>query len=85
MRVIQFTNEAFNQFTEWQITDKKIFQKIVALIKETERNPFEGSGKPEPLKHDLQGYWSRRINLEHRLVYKVSENSILIIACKYHY
>jgi len=56
MRVIQFTSEAFTQFTEWQVTDKKIFEKIVALIKETERNPFEGSGKPEPLKHELQGY-----------------------------
>ncbi|MDL5049491.1 Txe/YoeB family addiction module toxin [Oscillatoria amoena NRMC-F 0135] len=64
---------------------KKITQKINALILETIRNPFEGSGKPEALKHELQGYWSRRINLEHRLVYKVTDDAIIIIACKYHY
>lgn len=85
MRVISFTKIAFEQFTNWQKTDKKVYQKIIVLIKEIERSPFEGTGKPEPLKHELQGYWSRRINLEHRLVYKITDTAITIIACKYHY
>lgn len=85
MRKVTFSLKAFEQYQEWQLVDKKITQKINALILETIRNPFEGSGKPEALKHELQGYWSRRINLEHRLVYKVTDDAIIIIACKYHY
>ncbi len=85
MRKVTFSLKAFEQYQEWQLVDKKITQKINALILETMRNPFEGSGKPEALKHELQGYWSRRINLEHRLVYKVTDDAIIIIACKYHY
>ncbi|KAB2916999.1 MAG: Txe/YoeB family addiction module toxin [Bacteroidota bacterium] len=85
MRKVTFSLKAFEQYQEWQLLDKKITQKINALILETIRNPFEGSGKPEALKHELQGYWSRRINLEHRLVYKVTDDAIIIIACKYHY
>ncbi|NEQ34864.1 MAG: Txe/YoeB family addiction module toxin [Okeania sp. SIO3I5] len=65
--------------------DKKIHQKIVALIKDIDRSSFSGLGKPEPLKYELSGYWSRRINDEHRLVYKVTDYEIIIIACKYHY
>ncbi|MEZ4709059.1 MAG: Txe/YoeB family addiction module toxin [Caldilineaceae bacterium] len=60
-------------------------KRIVLLIKDVLRNPFSGLGKPEPLRYELQGYWSRRIDAEHRLVYKVTENDVVIIACKYHY
>jgi toxin YoeB len=69
----------------WQKTDKKILRRINTLIKEIKRNPFEGIGKPEPLKHALSGYWSRRINDEHRIVYKASADNILIAQLRYHY
>ncbi len=65
--------------------DKKIYCKIVELIKDIARDPFKGLEKPEALKHDLIGYWSRRINLEHRLVYKVTNEEIIVLSCKYHY
>ncbi len=65
--------------------DKKLFDRLQRLISEVARNPFDGIGKPEPLKVDLKGYWSRRINDEHRLVYKVTDAQIIIVACKYHY
>lgn len=68
-----------------QIQTKKILKKILLLLKDTQKNPFSGLGKPEPLKHDLQGYWSKRINQEHRLVYQVDDESIIIISCRYHY
>nr|WP_221283274.1 Txe/YoeB family addiction module toxin [Mucilaginibacter lappiensis] len=76
---------AWEDYLYWQITDKATLKKINALIKEIERNPHEGSGKPEPLKHNLAGWWSRRINLEHRLVYKVDDGSVFILQCRYHY
>jgi len=82
---VVFTSEAFETFLNWQETDKQIFRKIKALITDTCREPFAGLGKPEPLKHDLSGCWSRRINDEHRLVYTVEQDSIKIISCKYHY
>jgi len=82
---VAFTNEAFASFLEWQETDKQIFNKIKALIINTCREPFTGLGKPEPLKHDLSGCWSRRITDEHRLVYTVEQETIKIISCKYHY
>jgi toxin YoeB len=85
MRNITFEQAAFEQFTSWATEDKKIYAKIVKLIDDTLRDPFDGLGKPEPLKYDLQGYWSRRITDEHRLVYKVTETSIIIISCKFHY
>ncbi|HYV95744.1 MAG TPA: Txe/YoeB family addiction module toxin [Chitinophagales bacterium] len=85
MRNVSFAPRAFDQFIEWREDDDEIFQKIVRLIQETRREPFTGTGKPEPLKYELKGYWSRRINLEHRIVYKVTENSIDIISCKHHY
>lgn len=69
----------------WQKKDKKLMQKINELIKEIAREPFSGVGKPEPLRHALEGYWSRRITQEHRLVYKVADNSIHIAQCRYHY
>jgi len=85
MKQITFEGNAFQDFTEWATNDKKIYKRIVDLIKDILRQPFSGLGKPEPLKHELQGYWSRRITDEHRLVYKVSNEAITIIACKYHY
>jgi toxin YoeB len=65
--------------------DPKLAKKVVALIQEVKRSPFEGRGKPEPLRHELSGCWSRRINKEHRLVYQVTEDEIRILACRYHY
>jgi len=85
MRQIIFEGDAFAQFTNWVVEDKKIYAKIVRLIKDIDRSPYTGLGKPEPLRHDLAGYWSRRITDEHRLVYKVSEDAILIAACRFHY
>ncbi|MEY2913140.1 MAG: hypothetical protein RLZZ184_2449 [Cyanobacteriota bacterium] len=70
---------------EWGKEDKKVFKKILELIKDIQREPFSGIGKPEPLKYELQGYWSRRITDEHRLVYKIEEDLLIILSCKYHY
>ncbi len=85
MRNIVFDQKAFQQFNNWTIEDKKNYKKIVELINNILREPFSGLGKPEPLKHDLQGYWSRRITDEHRLVYQVRDTEIVIISCKFHY
>jgi toxin YoeB len=82
---IAFSSEAFLDFQNWSREDKKLFSKICAIIKDVERSPFHGLGKPEPLKHTLSGFWSRRINQEHRLVYKVEKDTIFIASCKYHY
>lgn len=84
-RKIVFESSAFTDFNNWAKLDKKIQRKIIELIKDIDRHPFQGLGKPEALKHDLSGYWSRRINQEHRLVYKVTNNEIIILSCKYHY
>lgn len=84
-RRIVFEASAFSDFNDWATKDKKLYRKIVALLKDIDRSPFSGIGKPEPLKHELQGYWSRRINQEHRLVYKVTDADIVIAACRYHY
>jgi len=84
-RKIVFEASAFEDFNEWSSLNKKLHRKIIQLIKDIDRSPFSGLGKPEPLKHDLQGYWSRRIDEEHRLVYKVTDEAIVIIACRYHY
>ena len=83
--VITFSKNAWEDYTSWLAEDKSILKKINELIKEIQRTPYEGKGKPEPLKYDLAGLWSRRIDREHRLVYQVKENEILIYACKYHY
>ncbi|MBO6217947.1 MAG: Txe/YoeB family addiction module toxin [Treponema sp.] len=83
--IISFTQIAFEDYQNWSKNDKLIFKKINTLIKEILRTPFTGTGKPEPLKHELSGYWSRRINDEHRLVYKVEEDEVLVISCMYHY
>jgi toxin YoeB len=85
MRDIQFTPEAFEQYNSWLVANKSIYNRLNKLILESARTPFEGTGKPEALKHDLKGYWSRRINDEHRLVYRVEDTYIKIIACKLHY
>ena len=80
-----FAEKAWEDYLFWQKTDKKILKRINTLIKEIAREPFEGIGKPEPLKHALSGYWSRRINDEHRIVYKVQDGSLLIAQLRYHY
>lgn len=85
MRKITFENEAFQQFTEWADQDKKIHDRIITLINDIRRNPFRGIGKPEPLKYDLKGWWSRRITDEHRLVYRVTEDSVTVLSCYGHY
>ena len=84
---VGFEEGAWEEYLYWQKTDKKILKKINDLIKEIKRTPFEGTGKPEALKYDLQGYWSRRINREHRLVYSVSDclTEVVIVQCRYHY
>lgn len=85
MMRITFSKNAWEDYVSWQKEDKKILRKINNLIKDIQRTPFEGQGKPEPLKFDLSGYWSRRIDLEHRLVYQYQDNEILIYSCKFHY
>jgi len=83
--ILSFANDAWDDYLYWQQNDKKILKKINRLIKEIKRDPFEGIGEPEPLKYNWSGYWSRRITIEHRLVYKVTENALLIAQCRYHY
>jgi len=85
MKKIVFEGNAFQDFAEWATIDKKLYKRIIDLIKDITRQPFSGLGKPEPLKHEFKGYWSRRINDVHRLVYKVSDDAITIASCKYHY
>jgi len=82
---ILFTDEAWEDYLYWQQYDKKLVKKINSLIKEMKRTPFEGTGKPEALKYEMQGCWSRRVNQEHRIVYEVFDEQINIIACRYHY
>ena len=83
--VITFSRNAWEDYTSWLSEDKSMLKKINELIKEIQRTPYVGKGKPEPLKYDLAGLWSRRIDREHRLVYQVKENEILIYSCRYHY
>ncbi|MGH8556134.1 MAG: Txe/YoeB family addiction module toxin [Methylococcales bacterium] len=82
---IAFEAVAFADFVAWAEHDRKIQKRIVALISDILRNPYQGIGKPEALKHELQGYWSRRITGEHRLVYRVDSDTVTVIACRYHY
>jgi len=83
--LISFENPAFAEYLQWAKDDKNIFNKITSLINDIMRDPFQGIGKPEPLKYGLTGHWSRRITDEHRLVYKIENAQIIIISCKYHY
>jgi toxin YoeB len=78
-------SDAWDDYLYWQQTDKKTLKKINELIKDIKRAPFEGVGSPEPLKHQLSGWWSRRINLEDRLVYRVDDDQIVILQCRKHY
>lgn len=80
-----FAETAWEDYLYWQKTDKNLLKRINALIKEIQREPFSGIGKPEPLKHALSGYWSRRINDEHRIVYRVDGDCLLIAQLRYHY
>ena len=82
---ITWTDESWEEYEEWQRQDKKVVKKINSLIKDIKRDFFQGIGKPEPLKHELSGCWSRRITDEHRLVYEVTDYIIVIISCRYHY
>lgn len=83
--LLSWTLEAWNDYLYWQDQDKKTLKRINRLIMETVRNPFDGIGKPEPLKENLAGFWSRRIDDSNRLVYAVDSNQITIISCRYHY
>ena len=85
MTKITFSKNAWEDYVFWQTEDKRTLRKINSLIKDIQRTPYEGIGKPEPLKFDLAGFWSRRIDLEHRLVYQVVNSEILIYACRFHY
>ncbi len=76
---------AWEDYLYWQQIDKKLLKRINKLIKDIMRNPFDGIGDPEPLKHSWSGYWSRRINREHRLVYKIEGSTVIIAQCRYHY
>jgi len=82
---LAFDPEAWEHYLHWQKTDPGIARWINMLLKECLRHPFEGTGKPEPLRGDLAGYWSRRITREHRLVYKVTSEALIVIQCRYHY
>lgn len=85
MKNIEFVPKAYEEYRNWIETDRKMALRISDLIFDILRDPFKGIGKPEPLKHDFKGYWSRRINDEHRLVYKVTEQSIIVLSCYSHY
>lgn len=85
MQNLEFDTAAFEDLAWWVQTDRKKALRIIRLILEVQRDPFRGTGKPEPLKHELTGCWSRRIDKEHRLVYQVLDNKIRILACRYHY
>jgi toxin YoeB len=82
---ITFTPQGFEEYNEWATQDRKIFKRLITIITDCQRDPFKGIGKPEALKHDLKGYWSRRITEEHRLVYQVTTDNIIIASCKHHY
>ncbi len=84
-RLLVFTSNAWADYVYWQTQDKKTLKRINALIEATEREPFTGIGKPEALRGDLTGYWSKRIDDVNRLVYQVTDNELNIIACRYHY
>lgn len=82
---LTWSEEAWEDYLYWQETDKKMVKRVNELIKDASRTPFSGKGKPEPLKHNLAGFWSRRMTAEHRLVYAVEDDALLIASCRYHY
>lgn len=85
MRTLRFTDECWNDYLYWQNQDKRTLKRINSLIKDAQRDPFAGTGKPEPLKGNLSGCWSRRIDETNRLVYRVDEEALTILSCRYHY
>ena len=85
MSKITFTERAFAEYLYWQSQDKKTLKRINALLKDISRSPYEGIGKPEPLTGNLAGFWSRRINDNDRLIYKIDDENIYVLACRYHY
>lgn len=85
MRKLKFTDECWVDYVYWQEQDKKTLKRINQLIKAAQRSPFEGIGKPEPLKENLSGFWSRRIDERNRLIYAVTDDELEIISCRYHY
>jgi toxin YoeB len=80
-----FVSESWEDYLYWQKIDKKMLKRINALLQDISRHPYEGIGKPEPLKHNYRGFWSRRIDGEHRLIYQVTDDEIRIVKCRYHY
>ncbi|WVM91877.1 Txe/YoeB family addiction module toxin [Halopseudomonas pachastrellae] len=80
-----FAQSAWEDYLYWQKTDKKLVGRINVLIKKIQRDPFAGVGKPEPLNHNPRSYWSRRINSEHRIIYKMTDDALLIAQLRYHY
>lgn len=84
-RHLIFHERGWEEYLYWQKSDKKLLKKLNTIFKELQRHPYEGIGKPEPLKHDLAGYWSRRLNDEHRIVYRVNDESVIVLQCRYHY
>ena len=83
--ILSWAEKAWDDYLYWQTTDKKTLKRINRLIREIKRNPFEGIGDPEPLRHNWSGYWSRRIDREHRIVYKVADENLIVVQCRYHY
>ncbi|MGX3066956.1 Txe/YoeB family addiction module toxin [Ursidibacter arcticus] len=83
--ILAWTDNAWEDYLYWQSTDKKMLKRINQLIKDIQRQPFLGIGDPEPLKYHLSGYWSRRIDREHRLVYQIHNETLYIVQCRYHY
>ena len=83
--ILAWAQNAWEDYLYWQQTDKLVVKRINKLIRETMRKPFDGIGNPEPLKHSWSGYWSRRIDRTHRLVYKVTDDTLIIAQCRYHY
>ncbi|ETS31402.1 toxin YoeB [Photorhabdus temperata] len=83
--ILSWAEMAWEDYLHWQQTDKKTLKRVNTLIKDVKRQPFGGLGGPEPVKHNWSGYWSRRIDRKHRLVYKVTDETIIIVQCRYHY
>lgn len=83
--ILSWAENAWEDYLYWQSIDKKMIKRINTLIKDIQRHPFEGLGDPEPLKHNWSGYWSRRIDREHRIIYKPSDEALYIVQCRYHY
>lgn len=82
---LQFTEQSWDDYLYWQKSDKKLIERVNEIINDLRREPFQRFRKDEPLKHEHQGCWSRRVNDEHRLVYQVTDNELIVVACRYHY